>query len=394
MVTCIMFSYLCDIIGRKKTLLLISIPHLLSWILAAFAKSVYVFYASRIFAGISDGCLFAALPMYIGEVASPKVRGTWGNGMVSAMYLGEFLIHIIGCYFGVADTSYICIPLTVLFFIFFSFMPESPYFYIMKGNHEKGKQALRFLKRKQNIDDDYLALTNDVKRQMSESGSWKDLFCIKTNRKALISAVFLRSSQQLGGTSVFIMNTEFVFEKAKGGVSPETSSMIYLGLCFVLNIIVIVFVVDKLGRRLSYILSLSLSSIPLLILTLYFYFDQFHPELGIGDNNWIPIAAMIVYQLFNSFGMAVIPTLMIGELFSTSIKSKAMTMLIMDFGLMIFLTNNILFNLDRYVGLYGPFLFFALSNIISVILAFFLIPETRGKTLEEIQQSLKLGKIK
>ncbi|XP_050498226.1 facilitated trehalose transporter Tret1-like [Diabrotica virgifera virgifera] len=388
-VTCVIFSILCDTIGRKKTLLLITIPHLLSWVLAALAQNVYVFYASRICAGIGDGCMYAALPMYIGEVASPKVRGTWGNCMVSAMYLGEFLIHVIGCFLGVKETSYACIPLVGLFFVLFCFMPESPYYCVIKGKEDEAKQALKFLKRKHDIEEDYEMLKNDVKRQMSESGTWKDFFMIKSNRKALMSAIFLRSSQQLGGTTVFIMNTQFIFEKAKGGVSPEVSSMIYLGLCLILNIVVIIFVVERLGRRLCYILSLSLSAIPLLVLSVYFFIDQHVHDVDISFLNWIPIVAMISYLIFNSFGMAVIPTLMLGELFSTSVKSKAMTVLMIDFGLMIFVTNNILYALQSVIGLCGPFLFFAICNIISTFLSFFLVPETRGKTLEQIQQTLK-----
>ncbi|XP_057661003.1 facilitated trehalose transporter Tret1-like [Diorhabda carinulata] len=387
--TCVIFSILCDKIGRKRTLLLITVPHLCSWILAAVAKNVYVFYASRCCAGIGDGCLFAALPMYIGEVASPKVRGTWGNCLVSSMYLGEFVIQAMGYFLNVKQTSYACMPISILFFVLFWFMPESPYYLIMQDCDEEAKRALAFLNRKLDVEDDFQKLRMDVKRQMSEAGTWKDLFTIKSNRKALISAIFLRSSQQLGGTTVFIMNIEFIFEKSKGGVSPQVSSMIYLGLCLLLNILVIVFVVERLGRRLCYILSLSLASIPLLVLSVYFFIEKYVSDVDLGFLNWIPIVAMISYQICNSFGMAVIPTLMLGELFSTSVKSKAMTVLMIDFGLMIFVTNNVLHALQSVIGLCGPFLLFAVSNIISAFMTMWLVPETRGKTLEQIQQLLK-----
>ncbi|XP_023026699.2 facilitated trehalose transporter Tret1 [Leptinotarsa decemlineata] len=387
--TCPFSSKLCDIIGRKRTLMLISLPQIINWILTAVATDIYTFYSSKVFSGIAGGIAFAALPMYIGEVSCPEVRGTWGNLFSSALYLGEFIMAILGSYFNVKETSYICISIPIVFIIFFSFMPESPYFYIMKKKHDYAKTSLRFFKRKVNIDHDFMLLQNDVIRQMSESAEWRDFIKIGSNKKALKAAIFLRTSQVFGGLTLFIVYIQFIFEKSGGNVSPELSSIIYTGLSFVLNIFVVIFVVDRLERKNAYICSIGPCSVILLLVSAYFYVAKYYPDSVVTSLKWVPITGMLSYMIFASFGMAVIPTLMLSELFSTNIKSKAMTIMSIIFGVLVCLNNYVFHGLYFSLGLYAPFLFLGCCNAISTVLSFFLIPETKGKTLEEIQQSLK-----
>ncbi|KAJ8930540.1 hypothetical protein NQ314_016653 [Rhamnusium bicolor] len=196
----------------------------------------------------------------------------------------------------------------------------------MKGRFEEAKESLRRLRGKENIDDDFLSLKADVERQISESGTWKDLFTINSNRKALLAGLFLRISQQLGGMSVFGVYTQYIFEKAGGSLSSAASTMIFTGLCLVLNVAA-GFTVERFGRRISYIGSLILCSIVLFIESTYFYIDQFQPELDLSTLNFIPVAGLFLYIIFSSFGISIIPTLMLGELFSASIKAKGLTIL-------------------------------------------------------------------
>lgn len=369
-------------------MLLIVIPQIASWLLSGFAKSVYVFYAARVCAGLADGCIFAVLPAYIGEVANPSVRGKWGNIIPTSMYLGEFLITIIGSYFDVKTASFICLPLPILFLILFSLMPESPYYYIIKGREENAKQSLRFLKRINNIDDIYQQLKCDVERQIAESGTWCDLFKIKSNRKALVAGLFLRFTQQLSGFSVFLTFTQLIFQKSGGNISHETSSIVYLGFCIALNLIAMIFIVPRFNRLTCFVSSTALCGITMLILAIYLYVDECL-HVDVSSFNWIPLTMMVLYQIFASYGIAVIPTLMLSELYSASVKSKAMTLLSMSFGAGIFIASSLFYQLNINFGFYSPFFFFFACCGVSTAASYYIIPETRGKTLEEIQVMLK-----
>ncbi|KAG5879051.1 hypothetical protein JTB14_003614 [Gonioctena quinquepunctata] len=268
-------------------------------------------------------------------------------------------------------------------------MPESPYYHIIKGETDDARSALRFLKQKQDIEEDLISLQKDVSRQMSESGKWKDLFEIESNKRAFQAAIFLRTSQVFGGLTIFIVYIQFIFEKSGGNVSPELSSIIYTGLSFVLNIFVVIFVVHRFERKRAYTFSLLPCAVILLLTSLYFYLDKFFPDIEVSNFNWIPITGLILYEIFASFGIAVIPTLMLGELFSASIKSKAMMIMSLLFGILVCASNYIFHTLYFNIGLYAPFLFLGICSSISTVLSFYLIPKTKGKTLEEIQQTLK-----
>jgi MFS family permease len=389
-----LFAKLNDTIGRKYSLLLIAFPHIISLILIANAKSVYVFYVSRFITGLGDSCLFASLPIYVGEISTPKVRGTWGNLMTFLIYLGQLSINVIGSYTTIATAAYICLVFPIFFLCTFVFMPESPYFYLMKGRTDDARTSLQKLRQKQNVEEELHKLKSDVDRQMSESGSWKDVLTLSSNRKAVYAGIFLRASQQLGGISSFAVYTQYIFLKSGGNVSASTSAIIFMSLCAVLNMCA-AFTLDRFGRRKSYFVSLLLCGMVLLCEATYFFIEQFYgAEVNVAIVNWIPLVGMITYVVFYSFGLGIVPTLMLGELFSASIKGKGLLLLNIVFGVLVSCTTKLFHLLDTSFGLYAPFLFFSISCFISTILAVYFVPETKGKTLEEIQQSLKASKTK
>ncbi|CAH1960877.1 unnamed protein product [Acanthoscelides obtectus] len=391
MVSIPIFSKLADIIGRKKTILISAFPYFTCWLLMALAKDVWLFYIARAFEGVSDSIVFGVLPMYLGEVATPKVRGVWGNGMTLMNYFGEFLINIIGIKCSVQQASYIGMTIPILFLITFVIMPESPYFLLMKQRDVEAMTSLQWLRRKINIEDDFKQLQSDVKRQMSEQGTWKELFTISANRKALLAGMFLRISQQFSGLSVYYSYTKLIFVESRTTVSPDMSILIFTGLNFSLNIVAS-YTSHFLGRKKSQIYSLLLCSFALAPFTAYLYILHFHPDADLSNWRWVPLACMSGYIIFSAFGVAIIPSLMLGELFSASIKAKGLTVLIMQLGALLFSVNYLFYYLKSTYGMYAPFMLFTICSLVSSGLAVYLVPETEGKTLEEIQQGLKKNK--
>lgn len=374
-------------LGRKKSVLLLAIPHVTYWIITMFAKSKWGFYMARFVGGLGDCCLFCGTPPYIGEITDPKVRGFWGNFPTFALYGGQLAITVMGTYLDIKTTAYIGVVFPVLFFLLVCLLPESPYQLIKDGKYDDARKAITWFRRKINIEQDFQNMKADVDRQMSESGTWKDLFTIDSNRRALRAGVFLRFSQQLCGVAVFSQYTQPIFEKAGGNISSQYSSMIFMGLIFALNLFCSG-AVAKFGRKLSYFYSLLTSGFVLLIMGVYFLLDQYE-YANLNSLGWFPLAGMLIWVFTYSFGLGVVPTLMLGELFSSSIKSKGLSILVTLFGLSVFLTSNIFNVLTAQVGLYSPFLMYGVCCLISTILTLRWVPETKGKTLEEIQQALK-----
>lgn len=383
---------LSDKIGRKYSVLIIGIPQIISLLLTAFAKNIYVFYAARAVAGFGDAGLFTAMPSYVGEIATPKVRGTWGNCMSLSIYLGQALVNVVGGYTTVRSTALISLVFPLLFVCSFAFVPESPYYYMMKGNKEKASKALMALRRTKTVETELSQLELDVKRQMSESGTWKDLFIIKSNRKALIAGVFLRWSQQLSGISSFSVYAQYIFSNVAGNLTAVESAIIFQVSLALLNFVAS-FCVDKIGRRSAMMYSLFTCSIITTGISVFLYISDVHPEVDLSSFRWVPLAGMMLYVLFYSFGIGIVPTLMLGELFSTSIKGKGLCALIVSFAIAVSILTKVFQVMVVNFGMYTPFALFSAFTFLNTFLTYYFVPETKGKTLEEIQQMLK-GSIK
>ncbi|CAG9860267.1 unnamed protein product [Phyllotreta striolata] len=263
---CPVFAFLADKIGRKRTYFFTALLHLLAYLFAAFASDIYLFYTSRICFGLASSCYYAVFPIYIGEIANPEVRGRWGNAVASSIYLGGLLVNILGSYLNVSWTSYVCIPLPLLFLLLFNAMPESPYYLVMKGYEDEAKQALRFFTRKTDVDNDYFILKMDVERQLSESGTFRDLFTIDSNRRALIAGVFLRVSQISSGLMIVFMFTQSIFQISGSEIDHGLLSIILMAANFGLNLLVLVFIVHRFSRKKLFVISSSHAGIVMFLL--------------------------------------------------------------------------------------------------------------------------------
>lgn len=385
------FGKLCDKIGRKFTILTMAITQTSAFLLAAFAKSIYIFYLSRFLSGLSDACVFVALPTYVGEVSTPKVRGAWGNTVGLFSYLGQAVISVIAGYNTIKTGALLSLIFPLLFAVSFAFMPESPYYLLMKGKKDEAYKVLRKLLRLKNVDNEIKQLEADVNRQMSESGTLKDLFTIRSNRKALYAGIFLRTAQQFSGITVWGVYTEYIFKQAGGNISATDSSIILLTAftiaCFVAGILF-----NKIGAKRAVKYSSLFSSLVLAVMAVFFYISLECPQIDVSKYKWIPLAGMLAYVPVFAMGLGIAPTFMLSELFSTSIKGKGLCTLNIFYGLLQCATTKLFQLMEVYLGMYTPFAFFALCTFGSTFLVDRFVPETRGRTLEEIQQELKGNK--
>nr|CAI5833406.1 unnamed protein product [Callosobruchus analis] len=242
-------------------------------------------------------------------------------------------------------------------------MPESPYYFLMKRRDDDARQSLQWLLCTSDVDAYLAQIKKDVQRQMAERGTWGELFTIKANRKAWMAGTFDSS------------------------FSPNVSITLFTGLNCILNV-VSSFTSHYLGRRKSFIFSLLFCSFSMAPLAVYFYMLEFYSELDLGRYSWVPLACMLSYIASAAFGVAIIPSLMYSELFSASIKAKGICVLLMQAGIINTSVNSLFYYMSSNFGTYSPFVLFSMSAMSSSILSIYFVPETQGKTLEEIQQSL------
>ncbi|KAF2880847.1 hypothetical protein ILUMI_25336 [Ignelater luminosus] len=378
--------FIVDRIGRKSSLLLIAIPQILAWLLIAYADGVAILYIARIVAGAAEGALFTVLPMYACEISEPKVRGSLGSIFTVGLILGILLINCYGSFIPIATTAFISISIPLLFLVTFVWMPESPYFFLMKENVEDAKRSLQALRRIQNVETELTILTSDVQRQISESGTLKEVFTIYTNRKAFLILVGVRTLQQFSGYSAFSFYTQVIFKNVKDHLSPAAYSIIY-NASHLIFVCLGLFCVEKFGRRPLLIWSTAGSGLCLFVTAFYFYF--LCNNYNMYSFSWIPIVAMVSYTILFDIGLGIVPNLLTGEIFSASVKAKALGILIIYCALATSASSKLFQFLEESFGMHVPFFVFAFCCVSGTLFCYYYVPETKGQSLEEIQRNLK-----
>lgn len=343
-------------------------------------------YIGRFITGIAEGALFTVLPMYLGEIAEPRIRGVLGSSLSVAFIGGILLINCYGSYVSVYTAAFISMGVPVLFLTTFIWMPESPYYYLMKGRTQDARKSLRILRKTNDVENELTKLSLDVERQISEPGSIKDLFTSKTNRKAFLIILGLRTVQVYSGLAAFNLYTQRIFEQAGGHISPSLSAIIYTATQMTVTFFGSL-LVDKFGRRPLLIVSCGCSATLLVVEGLYFYFKTAGYDMTMFKV--VPLVGMMLYIISFSLGLGVAPNLMLGELFAANVKAKALSILTIYFAVGISTSSKLFQVLEHNFGMCVPFFTFSVICYSGVFFAYYCVPETKGKTLEEIQELLR-----
>ncbi|KAF5272315.1 hypothetical protein FQA39_LY07916 [Lamprigera yunnana] len=313
----------CDRLGRKTVILFTPIPYLASWYLIAFGRSAYTLMAGRFVAGIGDGLIYCAFPMYLGEIADTRIRGFLGSSISVMSISGILFMNILGSYLSITAAAMVASAVPVLLLLTFSFMPESPYYLIMKKKNEQAKRNLMILKGTQNVNDEVVRLIKVVSEENERGRRWFDLVSVKSNRRALFIVMGARAAQQLTGTIAITFYVQTILREAGDAISPSAASILY----FTIHTILVGFssvIVDKVSRRPLMIISIIGACIALLVEGCYFYV-QHMTDIDTTHFSSVPVVTLIIFILSFSIGMQPIPILLIGEIFPTNVKAIALT---------------------------------------------------------------------
>ncbi|KAK4873306.1 hypothetical protein RN001_015335 [Aquatica leii] len=381
-------AIILDVIGRKKSVLLTAIPFFTAWLMVAYGKSVSVLISARFVAGVADGLAFCAVPMYLGEIADPKIRGFLGSSCSVTWIFGMLLINILGSYLSISIAAIISSVFPVILIVTFMWMPESPYYLIMKGRHEEAKKSLRIFKRVQDVDGELERLSIAVEEQNTNTGKFFDLFTVKSNRKAVFIMMGIRAFQQCSGTMAITFYAHTIFKNAGDDISSSTATIIYFAVQVLLSSLSSI-VVDRTGRRPLLMISTVGSASALFIEGTYFYLKSAHPELNVEQYSYIPIVALIMFVVLFGIGLQAIPILMLGELFSTNIKAFALCLADIYFNIVAALVSKFFQAMKDNYGMHVPFFAFTCCCGLGLLFIIFCVPETKGKTLEQIQDELR-----
>ncbi|XP_063926335.1 facilitated trehalose transporter Tret1-2 homolog [Zophobas morio] len=383
-------NFILDKIGRRLCTILIAVPQIISFYFPSVSKGIMeLLYVGRFVGGLAEGMVNTIIVIYLAEIAEPSVRGILGIMTAIASYSSILFANVVGSYLTIRTTASIFIAFPVLFIVLFWRMPESPYYLLMKKKDEEAEHVLKFLLRKSNVHDDLTKLKLDVNRQMSETGTFKDIFTIDSNRRAFIITVGARFFQLTTGVAAMNFYIQILLKDATQSIEPHVGAsivlLIQLGVT-VLN----VFLVDRWGRKPLLFFS-TIGCFVNLVLQMIFFILKEQTSVDTSVVDWFPLMMMMVLICVYSLGLGSVVGVLTGEMFSASIKAKLVCMVNGSFSLMtLAVTKYYQVTADGF-GLTVPFSSFVALTFVAMLFFYYLVPETKGKTLEEIQQSLKGG---
>ncbi|CAH0564578.1 unnamed protein product [Brassicogethes aeneus] len=380
---------LANKVGRKFTLLGLSLPLILSFVALAYTSKVYVYYVARFVKGLSIGGSIAVMPMYIAEIAEDHNRGMLGCFLGVGLSLGVLYAFLVGPILSIKLFSLSCTIAPILFFVLGYFiMPESPVYLASKGDKEGVKKTLMKL-RSRGEDEVYVQVSGIMKSFQNDykgKGGYKSLFTNKGDLKALKITSGLLILQQMSGITAVQSFLETLFKSA-GGSIPSDKAPIIIAIIQLLISILTTNLAKHFGRKTLMLISTAGTSISLISIGIFFYFQN--NGYNISSISLLPIISLVSYTISFSLGLSGIPWVIIGETFSSNVKFQASTFLTCFCFIASFVITFFFPNFSEFLGMAATFWVFGAFCAVGIIFVACYVPETKGKSLSEIQTMLR-----
>ncbi|TRY70298.1 hypothetical protein TCAL_02455 [Tigriopus californicus] len=386
-----MTGYLMVRFGRRIAMLLNCLPLIGGWAIIILAYNVWMLFVGRFVTGYAMGSFAMIAPVYIGEIASPEIRGALGTCFHALFVFGIFVMFILGAimsWMSLAIFS-LCAGLVLTFVLYL--LQDSPTSYMMQNRPDLAQEAMKWFLNSDEIEEEIRAVKTSVEEIKSNSlgSQFRQLnICSSgdpTIRKPLLLSVFLLSSQQWSGINAVITFTVTIFQSAGATVNPNTATIIIGGVQFVATVLSY-FTVNRIGRRVTLMVTLTIMAVSLICFGIFFYLHQHHPSASV-NLGWLPLLSMAMFIISFSFGPGPLAWLLLGELLSPKIMGMAGPMAAMTNWSVGFIVTLCFPFVVKLLGDYGAYWMFSAFCLVTLVVVMRYLPETRNKTLQEIQIS-------
>ncbi|KAI8438415.1 hypothetical protein MSG28_010942 [Choristoneura fumiferana] len=380
---------LIEYFGRRLTIMGTAIPFFLGWMLIANALNVHMVLAGRALCGICVGVASLAFPVYLGETIQPEVRGALGLLPTAFGNTGILLAFLAGTYLNWSHLAFLGAALPVPFFLLMIMTPETPRWYVTKGRPQDAHKALQWLRGKNiNIDKEMRDLTRSQAESDRTGGNSFGLLFSRKYLPAVLIALGLMLFQQLTGINAVVFYASRIFLMS-GSTIDENLSSVIIGIVNFVSTFLATAIIDRLGRKiLLYISSVAMIT-TLVALGTYFYVKD--AGVDVTSIGWLPLACLVIYVLGFSIGFGPIPWLMLGEILPSKIRGTAASVATGFNWSCTFMVTKSFQNIIEVIKMYGTVWLFAAFCLAGLFFVIFFVPETQGKSLEDIEKKLTGG---
>ncbi|MBR3605787.1 MAG: sugar porter family MFS transporter, partial [Candidatus Gastranaerophilales bacterium] len=375
-------GFLIDKIGRKKILILSSLIFISGSIFCAFSASIWQLIFSRMFLGAAVGIVSFAGPLYLSEISTKNQRGSVVSMYQIALTFGILFSYLTNYFCANLETTWRAmlftgaIPAFVLF-IGMCFQTDTPRWYVLKNKENKAKKVLQNFGCDTNVEQEITNIKNTFLNNEK----------IKFEKRIImpfIIGIGIMFVQIATGINAIIYYAPTILKTV--GFSSNQDALfitIFIGLINFLMTFVAFAFVDKLGRKPLMYIGLSGMLVSLLVLSSVFILD-------FSFVKYLAVIFSAIYIVSFSMSLGPIALLIISEIFPLKYRGSAMSVAIISNFIFNFLITGLFpISLNKFGGSI-TFLIFALICFVSILFVYFVVPETKGLTLEEIEGNWKV----
>ena len=377
-------GWLVEKYGRKWTINISSFPFILGWLSILHASSVNGLLFGRLMCGFASGMITVCAPIYIAEVSTSAIRGMLGAGVQLLVTIGILVAYVAGMYYNWYQMALIGIVPAVLSLILMLFVPETPRWLLLNDRKSDAVKALAQIRSKYA---DIQLECRDIEDglDVKETFLWSEFKKPELFRPLTISLLIMLF-QQFSGINAVMFYTVSIFKDAGltetgSGLANSNMATVIIGAVQVAATLMACYLIDKLGRR-----KLLIIAGCLMCLSCFFFGIYYQMKTAEGNQNGqLAIICLVVYIIGFSLGWGPVPMLLIPEIFPSRARGTASSIANLTNWFCAFIVTKEFVFLQEVLGPAITFWLFALSCMVSVLYVWKRLPETKGKSLEDIE---------
>ena len=376
-----------EFFGSKKTVLATSINTSISWLFVIIANSVGWLYVARFIGGLTSGSMFCCFSMYLAEVSLPSIRGTMVSIAVCGLSVGVAIGTILETYLHMRVSSSIYFAVSLIGILLLLWLPDSPYYLVKTNNIEDAKNSILKYYSDCSVEVKLKEIKDFVNSNACENIKDKlNKFKSPAMRKSMFIVLILFVLSHTCGTLVILSFMQTILIKAKCYLIEPQEIVIYANILSGISSMLISGMIDKFGRRFILIITSIGTTAATAALGTHFYLLQLNFDAQ--SLQFIPIVPVILYSITSVFGYVPVATAILSEIFPQNIKSVASFLSNIVMSIVAFIVTASYVPLVELVGEAYVFWTYAVFCFLATPFALFVMPETKGKSFQEIQNFL------
>lgn len=375
-----------DRYGRRFLIMAAAIVFLVGIALVLLSKTFLMIFGARLFLGTGVGMIAVGVPLYVAEIVPSKDRGKFITFFQLLLTFGIVLAYFVDLAFTPSENwkgmfAVLLIPVLILL-VGIIFLPETPRWLMANKQPEKARYVLQLIRNNpEEIEHDVRSIHESLQKV---SGTWREFFSLQFLAPATV-AVLVSVFNQLTGINSFLQYAPLILKNA--GISSNAITMIGSAgigmLNFVVTIIAII-LIDSWGRRPLLLLGVFGVMISEIYLGFVTYLLPNSPYSGL-----LALIGLLAFIFFFAIGPGVVVWLAISELFPTRVRAKGIAFCLFFNSLAATALSVYFLPLVKAIGMAQTYWLFALFSLGYFLVTFFLLPETKARSLEDIQRGFQ-----